>query len=235
MTDPVATPGPGRPPVLDEAKRKRIIALLANGSSRRIAAPLCGLCPKHDHAHRSPRSPIRGGVRPTPNAMPKSRPSTTSARPPQNERYWRAAASLLERRNPEDFAERQPNAATEEQVRQAVVALADVVLEGLSEERYHEILQRLANLVGINLAEWDEPIHADSLPPPVTDGGKALDGATHDPFATRDACQSTPSTDRDFATARGKSPNRLGEQPATQVDDSPAPARDADDATEMQP
>ncbi len=234
MTDPVATPGPGRPPVLDEAKRKRIIALLANGSSRRIAAHYVG-CAQSTITRTALRDPQFAAELAHAERNAEIEALHNLRKAAQNERYWRAAAWLLERRNPEDFAERQPNAATEEQVRQAVVALADVVLEGLSEERYHEILQRLANLVGINLAEWDEPIHADSLPPPVTDGAKALDGATHDPFATRDACQSTPSTDRDFATGAGKSPNRLGEQPATQVDDSPAPARDADDATEMQP
>ena len=32
----------GRPPSLDEAKRRKIIALLANGSSRRVAARVVG-------------------------------------------------------------------------------------------------------------------------------------------------------------------------------------------------
>ncbi len=35
----------GRPPVLDETKRKTIIALLANGSSRRMAAGYVGCAP----------------------------------------------------------------------------------------------------------------------------------------------------------------------------------------------
>ncbi len=170
MTDPVANPGPGRPPVLDEAKRRRIIALLANGSSRRIAARYVGCAPSTitrtalrdfqfatelAHAERSAEIEALHNLR----------------KAARNERYWRAAAWLLERTNPDDFAQRQPNVATEAQIRQAVVALADVLLEGLSDERYHEILRRLANLLGASPAEWDEPIEADSLPPPLTDGG----------------------------------------------------------------
>jgi hypothetical protein len=45
----------------------------------------------------------------------------------------------------------------------------------------------------------------------------------------------TPSSDRDFATHTEKSSNHLREQPATQVGDSPASAKHADDATELQP
>ena len=232
MTDPLATPGPGRPPVLDEAKRKRLIALLANGSSRRVAARYVG-CAQSTITRTALRDPQFAAELAHAERSAEIEALHNLREAARNERYWRAAAWLLERRNPEDFAQRQPNVMTDEQVRQAVVALADLLLEGLSEERYHEIIRRLTNLLGISRAEWDEPIHADSLPPPLTHGAEVLEGATNDPLAKRDTCESTPSTDRDFATGAEKSPDYLRERPATQVDDSSAPARHADDATKM--
>ena len=107
MTDPVATPGPGRPPVLDEAKRKRIIALLANGSSRRIAAHYVGCAQSTITRTATPRSPIRGGVGPG-RTHAEIEALHNLRKAARNERYWQAAAWLLERRNPEDFASGNP-------------------------------------------------------------------------------------------------------------------------------
>ena len=46
----------GRPPVLDEKKRRQIIALLANGSSRRVAAHVAG-CATSTIARTAQRDP----------------------------------------------------------------------------------------------------------------------------------------------------------------------------------
>ncbi len=46
MSDSLDAPNPGgRPPVLDEEKRRTVIAMLANGSSRRMAANYVGCFP----------------------------------------------------------------------------------------------------------------------------------------------------------------------------------------------
>ena len=57
-SEPVpAEPTPSRP-VLDDKKKAKIIALLANGSSRRMAARYVGCAPSTIHAHAGPRPGI---------------------------------------------------------------------------------------------------------------------------------------------------------------------------------
>lgn len=46
----------GRPPILDETKRRKILALLANGSSRRVAARVAG-CSHTTIARTAQRDP----------------------------------------------------------------------------------------------------------------------------------------------------------------------------------
>jgi len=52
-----ANPG-GRPPVLDEHKRRTIVALLANGSSRRVAAWLLERRNPQEFAQRPPAEAV---------------------------------------------------------------------------------------------------------------------------------------------------------------------------------
>ncbi len=70
------------------------------------------------------------------------------------ERYWRAAAWLLERKNPADFAARKPDVMTPEQLRRMLASLATLILQDLSEEKFEEILMRLDQ---VRLGEADCP------------------------------------------------------------------------------
>ena len=53
----------------------------------------------------------------------------------EQERYWRAAAWMLERRNPEEFARRAPHTFTGEQVMEVVARLVRVLLPAVPAER----------------------------------------------------------------------------------------------------
>ena len=54
--------------------------------------------------------------------------------------YWRAAAWLLERKNPADFAARKPDVMTPEQLRRMLASLATLILQDLSEEKLDQVL-----------------------------------------------------------------------------------------------
>ena len=92
-------PAPPARTVLDEHKRWKIIALLANGSSRRMAARYVG-CAASTITRTAARDPsfaeqvAQAEARTEMDALRAIRIAA------QNKRHWRAAAWLLERRNP---------------------------------------------------------------------------------------------------------------------------------------
>jgi hypothetical protein len=174
MSDPTGGQNLGRPPALDDAKRKTVIALLSNGSSRRVAAGYVGCAPSTitrtaardpdfaaEVAHAEHHAEIEA-LRLVRNAARK-------------ERYWRAAAWLLERRNPNDFAPRKPNVLTDDQLRQALAWLATVVLKDLPEEDYESIMRRLDRLAPLLQPPDDEPNTPSTGPGFATDPTEVVD------------------------------------------------------------
>jgi hypothetical protein len=89
----------GRPVVLDETKRRMIIALLMNGSSRRMAAGFVGCAPS-----TITRTAARDAEFAAQLARAEGNAETEALslirKAAHKERYWRAAAWLLERKNP---------------------------------------------------------------------------------------------------------------------------------------
>jgi hypothetical protein len=132
----------GRPPVLDQIKRQKILAILANGSSRRVAAQYVGVATS---------TVIRTAQRDPDFAAELARAEQNAEidalhflrRAARKDRYWRAAAWLLERRNPEDFAPRPLRLFTEEQVRQLFVVVGRPFAEEMPEENFARAMQRL--------------------------------------------------------------------------------------------
>jgi hypothetical protein len=120
--------------VLNDAKRKTIIALIANGSSRRAAAELA-------RAEQATEVSLLRSV----HAAAKET------------KHWRAAAWLLERRNPEDFAPRPLNLFTEQQMADMISQIVEIVHGDLTDETYRRAMEKLDEL----LAE------ADSLKKPI--------------------------------------------------------------------
>jgi len=119
MLDQPAGPNGGRPPVLDETKRRTIIALLANGSSRRMAAGYVGCAPS-TLTRTAARDPEFAAQLARAEGNAETEALSFLRQAARKERYWRAAAWLLERKNPDDFAPRKPDVLTEEQLRRII-------------------------------------------------------------------------------------------------------------------
>jgi len=101
--------------VLDQSKRGSIIALIANGSSRRVAARFVGCAPATitRMAARDPEFAEQLAHAEHKAEIKLLRSVQIAA---NDQKYWRAAAWLLERRNPEDFAARGARLFTAQQV-----------------------------------------------------------------------------------------------------------------------
>jgi tRNA-dihydrouridine synthase len=136
-----------KPPELDEIKRREILAILAMGSSRQAAAKYVGCA----------ASTIRAAAQSDPGFAEQLRHAEQqaelnylsnirdAAKKPQ---YWRAAAWVLERRKPGDFASRKAGVMTVEQARQALERFAQIVVEEVPAARQRQrILARLDDLL----------------------------------------------------------------------------------------
>ena len=139
-----AEPTPSRP-VLDDKKKAKIIALLANGSSRRMAARYVGCAPStitrtlaRDPAFREQLAAAEQNA-----DIDALRALRVAARKP---RYWRAAAWLLERRHPDNFARRKPETYTPEEFLRCVALLMEILDKDLPEENYQRALKKMNEL-----------------------------------------------------------------------------------------
>jgi hypothetical protein len=132
----------GRPPVLDEARRRTIIALVSNGSSRRMAAAYVGCSPSTitRTAARDPEFAARL-ARAEGNAETEALALIRKAA--RKERYWRAAAWILERKNPADFGPCKRDVVTEDRLRRVLGSLATLVVKDISDEKFEHVLWRL--------------------------------------------------------------------------------------------
>ena len=98
---------PGRPPILDDAKRKQICAILQVGGTIATAADVVRCCPRtvYNTARRDPEFKAdMDRARALRRVTLLQRMEAASADP----RYWRATAWLLERECPEKYAKPQP-------------------------------------------------------------------------------------------------------------------------------
>jgi hypothetical protein len=154
--------GPGRLPVLDETRRRKILALLANGSSRRVAARIAGC--SHSTivrtAQRDPEFAAELDAAEHKCEIEALRQIRTAA---QNGRYWRAAAWLLERRNPRDYARRSPTTLSEEDAAHLAMRVAEPIVYEMTDEQFDRFQDRLYEAVR---AFYEEEQLAKYLPIP---------------------------------------------------------------------
>ena len=152
--------GISRTLVLDAAKRNRIIAMLVNGSSRRMAAAYVGCAPSTitRTAKRDPQFALEIAQAEQNCEIQSLRAIRKAAQEP---RYWRAAAWLLERRNPDDFAPRKPNTLTAEEM---FDVFAKVTLEEVTDQKqYRRIMDRLTGVLGLPpMDDEDKELSDDS-------------------------------------------------------------------------
>ncbi len=132
--------------MLDQAKRQKIIALLANGSSRRMAARYVRCSPS-----TIARTAAADQVFADQLAAAESSAEIDALRAVRaafrKDRYWRAAAWLLERKNPEDFARRSPTIFTGEEVCQVISLIVEILNKDIPEENCQRALQKLEELI----------------------------------------------------------------------------------------
>ncbi len=131
-------PNPSRG-VLDEKKKQQIVALVLHGCSRRVAARYVS-CSPSTITRTAARDPEFGDQLARAEAQREVgllRLVQTAAQEP---RLWRAAAWLLERGNPVDFAPRPPKTFTSEQVLQ-------IFAEVLAAAQGQQAMEKLAALL----------------------------------------------------------------------------------------
>ncbi|HEY5312092.1 MAG TPA: hypothetical protein VIK18_06215 [Pirellulales bacterium] len=140
----------GRRPVLDDAKRREICAVLSMGGSRRLAARYVGCSPAtiSNTAERDPGFSAQLDQAEGQHELLYLRNIQAAAK---KEQYWRAAAWMLERRYPERYAQRRPGAITVEQIIELLSQFAEIVVQELP---HHDDQQRVLGrleLLGANL------------------------------------------------------------------------------------
>ena len=136
----------GRPPVLDDVKKREILAILAVGGSRPTAASYvgCAVSTIHNTACRDAEfgQAIRQAEHQSEFANLKH--IQTAAK---KEQYWRAAAWALERKNPDQYGRRKPDVLTPEQVKFVLAQMAEIVLSEVPVASFRKrILKRLGAL-----------------------------------------------------------------------------------------
>lgn len=136
----------GRPPVLDEMKRREILAILAVGCSRRTAAWYvgCAVSTIQNTADRDP--PFADALRhaESQHEITYLKNIQHAAKMPQ---YWRAAAWVLERVFPQRYAARGPDVLTLDQITQLLGQLAEIIVQEVPVAAFRKrILKRLEKL-----------------------------------------------------------------------------------------
>jgi hypothetical protein len=148
--------------ILDESKRKTITALIANGSSRRAAARYIG-CSASTIARTAARDPqFAAELARAEQALEISLLHSIQAAA-KNGKNWRAATWLLERRNPEEFATRDPDLLTDQQVADIIAHMIHTIHDDLTEESYRRAFQKLDELLS-NINSIKAPILVEPNP-----------------------------------------------------------------------
>ena len=133
----------GRKRILDGYKRREILAILAVGGSREIAAKYvgCSVSTIQNTADRDPNFAEQLHRKEKTWEIGYLENIRAAAR---NERHWRAAAWALERLKPERYARRGPDVITLDQVKQLMTRFAEVVSEEVPAKMRKNVLKRCA-------------------------------------------------------------------------------------------
>jgi hypothetical protein len=131
--------------VLDEAKKREILAIVAVGCSRSTAAKYVGCAPStiQNTADRDATfaEKLRQATYNTEVGLLKNIRNAA-----KKEQYWRAAAWALERRFPERYARRGPDVITLDQITLLLGQFSDIVAAVAPDRCRKEILKRLEEL-----------------------------------------------------------------------------------------
>jgi len=134
--------------VLDAYKKREILAILSVGCSRRAAAQYVG-CSVTTIQNTAERDEAFAASLQRAESQFEFTHMKNISNAAKEARYWRAAAWVLERLNPDHYAQRSPHVVTFEQVRTVLVEFAGFIANTLSTSRHRqEILKQMDELIG---------------------------------------------------------------------------------------
>ncbi len=146
----------GRKPVLDEIKKGQIIAMLAVGCSRRTAAKFIG-CDVKTIANTAEREPaFAERLRQTENSQEYTHLKNIQDAAKQD-KYWRAAAWVLERRFPDDYGRRGPHVVTVNQIRELLARFAEIIVEEVPVPEYRKNILKRFTAISAGLKDVSQP------------------------------------------------------------------------------
>ncbi len=184
--------------VLDGIKRAKILALLTMGCSRRMAAKQAGFAASTITRTAERDLEFHSQIAEA-EAQADVRALRLISRTAQQEKYWRVAAWMLERRNPDEYGRRAPFTFTGTQVEELLLRGLKDVVSAVPKERlpevfmnYHDLLSDVAEAANLPPMRPEDLIAA-MLPAPKE---KAEEEQPPEP-----AVQRTPIAPRDVQTA----------------------------------
>ena len=141
---------PGRRPALDEVKKSIVIRILRKGHSRRRAAEFVGCSPATIR-----RAALRDAAFSESIAKAESESEllclNSVKEAGMEKRYWRAAAWVLERRYPEDYAARQPGTVPISQLPELMQEIADLLMDETMDLAVRQRIRRRVTALGRSL------------------------------------------------------------------------------------
>jgi hypothetical protein len=196
--------------VLDATKRAKIIGMLTMGCSRRMAARQVGCAPSTITRTAERDEEFREEI-----AEAESQADVRALRlirnTAQQERYWRVAAWILERRNPEEYGRRAPHTFTGTQVTELLLrGLRDVVAAVPDEKlpdvlvSFHDLLSDVADSANLRPMEFDELL-AEALPEPEEEAAEGEEDKKQ-PDVSPQRTQFAPRDVRPAPAAAGNMP-----------------------------
>ncbi len=131
----------GRRPVLDDGKKREIVAILTVGCSRQTAAQYvgCAVSTISRTAQRDPNFAEQLRHAEHQHEITYLKNIQQAAKKPQ---YWRAAAWVLERIFPNRYARRGPDVITVEQFTVTLTQLVDMIVEEVPARYRKQIIKR---------------------------------------------------------------------------------------------
>ncbi len=139
-------PTRGRPPLLDEIKRREILAILSVGCSRSTAADYVG-CSVSTIQKTAERDPAFADELRRAESRAEIVLLQAIQQAARKEQYWRAAAWALERTKPEQFGPRRPGAIPLKDLQALIEALVSLVVEELPDRSCKRLLKRIDSLL----------------------------------------------------------------------------------------
>jgi len=139
-TSPKSTSAAGRPKFLNEVRKAEIAAMISVGCSRETACRYVGCVPEtlRNELRRDPdfreqviRAERRRQLLPLQQIQQAGK------------RSWRAAAWLLERVNPKEFARRDPDVVTRDELEKYVRQVIDTICEEVTPQQRERISARV--------------------------------------------------------------------------------------------